>query len=599
MRVPVLTQQSVAPANPFGDTSPNLQRTNLGTAQALGSVAQEVGQLGAAAGNVMEQQAREERQASAKALHDAEQAKKRAEELQIADGLVDLQRRVGDDEAKFLGRKGLDALRASGPTLDALDKYVEEGSQRFTDPLQKLEFQVRAKQALLTARRSIESHTTREYASGTATTYANLRDAAVRNAGSVDLSPDEMASALAPVDQAADEFMPPELAKQAKAELRADVAEAVIQRHLEAGNVDKAREQLKLDRALFPQKRAQQLAAAVERAGAGAEKDRLAGQLSKLVDGSAEAVRSDDGYVTEEDLRKAVNVEGYEGQQRDAVEAEVAQRVRIEKARLKADIEKHRDNVSRSDLPGRAKAGESELFLEKYDPDFLLARQARKRAEFRAWKASQGDAKGKAAEAKLQKAVDTEFLNRLGAELVNNPTTNPEEFLTTFIAEKAKEGDDVTVSDVARARAGLDAAKAGKKAETAEGATERAVASRLEKTLGAAFKQKGKPLDQKLLNERVGRALAVYHQRLEAKGKPLDESELAGIEAELLRDVTVTEPGRFWGTNEVKKKAVDVIGAEPAPSGPVRVCFPNGQTFDVPPEKLDAAKRKGGVIVNG
>jgi hypothetical protein len=575
MRVPVLKQQSVAARNPFGDTSPNLQQANLGTAQALGAVAQDVGQLGQSIGNVMEQQAREERQASAKALHDAEVAKRRAEELQVADGLVDLQRRVGDDESKFLGRKGLDAVRASGGTLDAFDKYVEEGAKRYTDPTQKLEFQVRAKQALLAARRSVESHTTREYAAGTATTFANLRDAAVRNAGSVDLSPAEMASALAPVDQAADEFFPAELAKTAKTELRADMAEAVIQRHLEAGNIEKAKAQLEADRSLFAPKRATQLGAAIDRANAGAEKDRVAGEVAKLVDTSAEAVRTPDGYVTEEALRKAVPVEGYEGQQRDQVEAEIRQRLQLERAKLKADGDKHRDNVNRADLQG-VRAGESEVWLEKYDPDFLLARQARKRAEFRAWKASQGDAKGKAAEARLQKAVDQEFLNRLNAELINDPSTKPDDFLTTFIAEKAKQGDDVMVSDVARARAGLDAAKAGKRADSTEGATERAVANRFERTLGAAFKQKGKPLDQKLLNERVGRALGLYRERLDAKGKPLDEAELAGLEAEMLREVTVSEPGRFLGTNDVKKKAIDalVTGTEPSrpmPAGGVRL----------------------------
>jgi len=595
MRVPVLTQQNVAAANPFGATSPMLTEADQSTSRSLQSAARIADTAGVVIGAGIEQRRLEQE----KALADAEREKKRASELLIADGLVDLQRKVGDDEAKFLGRKGLDALRASGSTLDAFDRYVEEGAQRYTDPTQQLEFKVRAKQALLAARRSVETHTTREYAAGTANTLANLHDAAVRNAGSVDLSPDEMSLAMAPVDQAADEFLPPEQATAAKRELRADMAEAVIRRHLEVGRVDQAKAQLEADRGLFAQKRAEQLSAAVARAGAGAEQDRLAGEISKLVDTTAEAVRSPDGYVTEEELRKAVRPEGYEGRQRDMVEAELRQRAQVERAKFKAEGDQHRDNVNRSDLPGNKRAGESELWLEKYDPDFLLARQARKRAEFRAWKASQGDAKGRAAEARLQKAVDQEFLNRLGAELINNPGADPEEFLTTFIAEKAKEGDDVTVSDVARARAGLDAAKSAKRAETAEGATERAVASRLERTLGAAFKQKGKPLDQKLLNERVGRALGLYRERLEAKGKPLDESELAGIEAELLREVTVTEPGRFWGTNEVKKKAVDVIGAEPAPAGPVKVRFPNGQTFDVPPEKLDAAKKKGGVIVNG
>ena len=61
------------------------------------------------------------------------------------------------------------------------------------------------------------------------------------------------------------------------------------------------------------------------------------------------------------------------------------------------------------------------------------------------------------------------------------------------------------------------------------------------------------------LNDRVGKALYLYRQRTEAKGKPLDEAELAAIEAELLRDVKVKVPGRVYGTNTVTKKAVDLI----------------------------------------
>lgn len=579
MRVPVQTQQTVAAGNPFGDTSPNLQRANLGTAQALGSVAQDVGQLGQAAGNAMEQQAREERQASAKALHDAEQAKKRAEELQIADGLVDLQRRVGDDESKFLGRRGLDALRASGSTLDAFDKYVDEGSQRYTDPTQKLEFQVRAKQALLAARRSVETHTTREYAAGTAATYANLRDAAVRNAGTVDLSPAEMATAMAPVDQAADEFLPPELAKQAKTELRADMAEATIQRHLEAGNVDRAKEQLKLDRGLFAPKRASQLAAAVDRAGAGAEKDRVAGQIAGLVDTTAEAVRTEDGYVTEDELRKAVRPEGYEGQQRDQVEAEIRQRAQLEREKFKADGNKHRDNVNRSDLPGNKRAGESELWLEKYDPDFLLARQARKQAQYeRRLARKDGTSTERTAAAKQQDADDEGYRYRVQRRVREDPTLTPEQIEVEYIADmKKRYGRNVAVSPPELERAGAFSVDFQQKVGTKEGAADKANGARVEKAVVAAIKRglpKGGKVDPAALNDEVGRDMYLLQAKIEANGgKPLNELQWSEFEEQITAELTIDKPGRVYGTNAVNvgragQQPVYGPAAPPASSAP-------------------------------
>jgi len=576
VRVPTLQAPRVGSTD-LPSVSPQLRAPDGAASALVGAVGRGMTKLGEAADNAIDSQqaavAKARREAAAlsetdKLLEQQERAQRR---LRGASGsrarIDDAFDGIDTSKGGFLASRGLKASEGSADIIDALEKDQQEIAATIADPEARARFAVKSREQLLAYRKQVEEHASKEFETAKAETMkARIGQAiGMASAGVPDFDAWHIISKQ--TESAIDELAPsPEVADAQKAAFRSENGFALVQGLLAQGRVDEAKqyvEQFRPDLA----KRYVDAKALVDRAGAGAEKDRVAGQIAGLVDTTAEAVRTPDGYVTEEELRKAVRPEGYEGQQRDQVEAEIRQRAQAERAKFKADGDKHRDNVNRSDLPGNARAGESELWLEKYDPDFLLARQARKRAEFRAWKASQGDAKGKAAEAKLQKAVDQEFINRLATELINDPATKPDDFLTTFIAEKAKEGDDVTVSDVARARAGLDAAKAGKKAETAEGVTERSAAARFEKTLGAAFKQKGKPLDQKLLNERVGRALSVYRDRVEAKGKPLDEAELAGIEAELLREVTVTEPGRFWGTNEVKKKAIDVI-AEPAPAAP-------------------------------
>jgi hypothetical protein len=467
-----------------------------------------------------------------------------------------------DTSQGFLASKGLKASELSAPTLKALMEERKRIAETIPDAQARQSFLLRSSESMLGFRRQVETHVGREFERARVGSAQAAEDQVIAMATSGSIDSDTFRLQMQQAEESIDAVSSsPEEAAARLAKLRANAGGAFVSSLLAQGRTDEASQYVDANREMLGTRYigAKQ---DVTRANAGAERDRLIAEGAKLVDGSAEAVRSPDGYVTEEQLRKAVDLEEVPADVRGEVEQALNRRVRLEEGKLREDIGRERDNANRADVDGRPIPGETEEFLRKYDPDFLLARKARKAAEFRAWKASNGDARTKAAAARAQKALDAEFLARWNTELVNDPTASPDEFVTAFIAEKAKEGDEVTVSDLARAKAGESGAKAGKKAETVEGSAERAAAKRFEQTLGRAFKQKGKNLDQKLLNERVGRALQVYEQRLEAKGKPLDEAELAGIEAELLRDVTVTEPGRFWGTNETKKKAVDLVVPE-------------------------------------
>lgn len=374
MRVPVQQQTEVQASNPYGDTSPNLQQPNMGLAQALGSIGKDVNQVGQAAGGMMAEQAREDKAAQRKALADAEEAKKKAEGLLIADGLVDLQRKVGDDESKFLGKQGLDAVRASGPTLDAFDKHLEDVAARYTDPLQQSEFKVRGKQALLAARRSVETHTTRENAAGTKDTFNNLRSAAIRNAGSIDLSPSEMGAAMAPVDQAADEFLPPELAKAAKVELRADMADATIQRHLDAGRVDQAAKQLELDRGTLGTKRAKNLDAAIDEQRKANTKASEAFSAQAFVARQMGELHNQHGFLDvgdENQARAAVAELTPEKQQ--VMEPVLERAINVEGERRATTIKAWTQEAKTQRLHGGTAAIDPKLMgrLEQYNPDYV------------------------------------------------------------------------------------------------------------------------------------------------------------------------------------------------------------------------------------
>jgi hypothetical protein len=573
-RVPVLSGPTVDAVLPSTPAPALLQGNNV--------VGNAISQVGAGVANVAD--ATEKR---------FTKEKREAEAVIGADADLELDSRLEEVKSETYKLKGLSASEGRSKAVEMMAKHRQEVAARISSAEERNRFLVRSATSVMAARRQVEHYVGSEFEAARQGAQKATQESAVAKAASGVLDPDEFSLVETRGIQTIRDTQRSEEEGTAQiAEFQSKVSAAYTQGLIAQGRVEDAVAYVEKARPTLGA-RYVEAKALVTRANAGAEKDRLVAEGAKLVDGSAEAVRSEDGFVTEKELRKAVDLEEADPGMRAEIEQALERRVRIEDGKLKDAINKHRDDVNRSDLPGNKPDSAAELFLEKYDPDFLLARQARKRAEARAYKASRsGDARERAAEAKAQKAVDQEFLYRLSAELTNEPATKPDEFLTAFIAEKAKEGDDVMVSDVARAKAGLDAAKASKRSETQEGTADRSAATRFERTLAAASKVKGKPVDQKLLNERVGRAMTLYHQRLEAKGKPLDESELAGIEAELLRDVTVTVPGRFFGTNEVKKKAVDLIEPDAASNDAmVQVrAKATGKTGRMPRSKFDPSK---------
>lgn len=414
MRVPTLQQQGVQSVNPYNSTEPLLTEANQSTARTIESIAGAVNSAGTVIGAGVEQRRKEEEAALAKAAA----AQKQAQEVQIADGLVNVQRKVGDRESKFLGLQGLDAVRDSGPALDDVDKAVQDEGERYTDPQQKALFDVKAKAAILATRKSIEGHTTREYAAGVKDTFNNLRTTAIANAGSIDLSPEEMKTALAPVDQAADEFMPAEQAKAAKLELRADVSDATIQRHLDTGKLDQAAAQLELDRGLLGAKRAANLDKAIDEKKKAATKDAEAFSATAFVARTAADARNQYGFLEEGDENKLRDEVGKLTPEKQKVMDPLLERaINTEGERRVATVKSWTNEAKTKRLQGGTQAIGAELMdrLEKYNPDYVASIREDDQKHWDRLEAKRaGGAKAKAAD-KAQAALNKLALTRMQA----------------------------------------------------------------------------------------------------------------------------------------------------------------------------------------
>ena len=355
-RVPMLNGPSLEPRG-APSSAPNL----LSGSSALGTAVQQVG-------GAIEQQAGK---VEAKFQKEAREA----EAVIGADADLELDSRLEAVKAETFKLKGLSASEGRAKAVEQAAKSRAEVAATIKSEAERNRFLTRSATAVMAARRQIEHYVGSEYDAHRQGVVKATEESAIAKAQSGVLDPAEFSLIETNAIRTIRETQrSEEEGTQRIADFQSRTAAGYTQGLLAQGRVSDAVQYVEKSRATLGA-RHPEAKALVDRANAGAD--------AKLVDTTAEAVRTPDGYVTEEDLRKAVPVEGYEGSQRDQVEAELRQRIQLERDRFKADNNKHRDNVNRSDLPGNPRAGDSELWLEKYDPDFLLARQARKHAEFR------------------------------------------------------------------------------------------------------------------------------------------------------------------------------------------------------------------------
>lgn len=570
MRVPAQTGATVQTSNPFGSTQPFLQQANQGTAQTLGEVAQDLKTTGQAIGGALAEQEKADAEQRKAALAAAEAEKKRARELMIADGLVDVQRRANDDEVKFRSQQGLNALKASGPALDKLDKHIEDVGARFTDPLLRAEFDVRAKQAILGSRKSMEEHTSKEYASGIKQTYANLHDQAVRTAGSVELSPEEMSLTLAPVDQGADEFMSPEEAKAAKLELRGDVSAAMIERRANTGKIAEAEEQLKLDRALLGDKRVARLQETID----SKKKEQTGKQVAVAVNAVADEVRDENNIVMPTEFKSKLPKMSADDPRREAYEAAIEKQQAIEKKRMDELVDFEVNNASVAIDDGVPIPDKTVKRLRKYDNEKLRGlldkEEARKRA---ARTEREGSARDRREAQKAQADINAEAEERFAAELIRNPNANHRDFIIKFTRDvSAREGRPVTVSPKFEAKLERDSEDAKRDDGSDKSKAKAKFAGDIESKIdGLTVTKKGGKADYELTKEWSGYAAHVYEEQVRQNGgKPLTAEQEKAIGAQIIDKAvngkkTVQKPppqpaGPVYQPNQLGQKKVKSYG---------------------------------------
>lgn len=536
MRVPTIGAATVQNADPYGNTAPNLVQPDYNPAQTIAEVGKDITGVGQAIGGVMAEDAKESAAKQKAALEAAEAEKKRARELTIADGVVDVQRRANDDEVKFRSQQGLGALKASGPALDGLDKHIDEVGARFTDPLLRAEFNVRAKQAILGSRKSIEEHTSKQYGEGIKQTYGNLRDGALRTASTVELSPEEMKSVLAPVDQGADEFMSAEDAKKAKLELRGDVSEAVIARRIAEGQVDEAESQLQLDRSLLGEKREKALKGQLE----SKRKDITAKSVAVQVNNLADGVRDENNIVTGQALSDALPKVAEDDPRREAFETAIEKQRAIEDKRLKELLEVEKNNASNAINDGVTIPDQTLKRLKKYDREALegLLAKAEARKHARALD-RRGNRQEIADERRFQAEINGEAEERFAALLKQDPNASHKDFIVKFTRDvSAREGRPVTVSPRFEAKLENDSATERQKQNTNEGRTESKFSSDVEKAIdGMTILKKGGKPDEALTRSWGGYAALRYQAAVQANGgKPLNAEQSDKLSASIINE---------------------------------------------------------------
>ncbi|MDP1824905.1 MAG: hypothetical protein Q8L48_16735 [Archangium sp.] len=599
MRVPGYKQQVESVRLP-GQGGPRLMSPDYGQANALRQGLAGIGNElesapkmanAAAGGDLKDLRARQ-------SVVDA--AAKEASSMAEAGSTLEFNRRIqarlnGDSAAGtqgFLSLQGLDASEQSAKVLADFEKDRSEVAEATSDIDARQRFLLRSGEALLAYRKQVESHVGKEFGAAKAATLKGLEQQSIGMAESGIADLDTYATLTRQTEQLLRENVPGPVGDAAVAEFRSKTAEAFIGGKLASGDVEGAMRLVETQRAELAG-RYIEVKREVDRAAVGRKKDLADAAVTKQVEEWALSARNKDSYISEKDLRAKAGAVGGRGiqvpeEQREAFEAAIAKKMKVESARLKADIAEHQKVAERADLEDLPTPGASVAFLAEYDPHFLRGLRAQRRARILSDRvARDGSASQQAELRRQQAALDLEAQRLFATELYENPEADPEEFTRKFVADYAAQGRDVYVSAPASALLKLDRAKAESGADKTEATTAKTVGATLEKTIrDGTPKKKGQPIDEPTLKARVGAGMLRYRAMVEENGgKPLSTEQLGELNAWALRSSQVEVPGRVYGTRTINRLNVDmpVLGPPAPPKAPVKArptaTGKNGQKF--------------------
>lgn len=588
-RVPVIDGPRVA-LRPVGQEAPNLQdfdNSYSAAGASIGRGLQNLGQ-GVDAGMQKQQAAADKAKQEAAALDEAnkllEQQERAQRRLMGGSGstarIDDAFDGVDTSKGGFMATKGLDASKSAADTIDALVKDQKEIAETISDPQARARFLVKSREQLLSFRKQVETHAAKQYGVATDETLKALQGQVIgmAKAGVPDLD------GWLKLKRRADEYIDtlsvsPDVAKAQRAAFDSVAAAGLVEGMVAQGRTEDAAKYVEENRATLAGKYPE-AKAIVDRANAGAEKDRAIAEGAELVNTTAESLLQEargrgEEFISEEDMKAAVKLDETD----PAVRAEVAHalelRIRQEADRKQKAIKAAENDANGSDVDGRPMKGETWNFLHKYDNDFLLAREARRQREAEHRKAMREGGPGKRASEKQQDEDDSAFMWRLRARLAKDPNTKLEDVQREFILEqKARTGRNVMVSTPAFEQGGYWSATAQKSDASKDGRDDKADGKRIEAAVIKAAELKlgkGQKVDPVAIDEEVGRDLILLDARVQANGgKPLTEDQWRVFEADIARGGKKQLPGQWWGAVEVDTGRIGqrpVFGPEAPPAG--------------------------------
>lgn len=538
MRVPLVTMPTVGQqASPT--SAPNLVQPDYSAARVTNTI-----------GNALSSTVGQAVDAGIKIYEDAD-------EVMVTSALNELDGFIEVEKGDYLKSQGLEASQRRAQSLEAIEAKRQKLIEGIKTDTAKLKFRARSASRLTNAQRVVESHVATQFEAAKKGQLKAQQDMALGRAEGGALDPYEFSSIEADVIKSIRGTQASAIEGDAEiADFQSRMVEAFVKGLVAQGRAEEAEAFLEKSRVTAGRRYAE-VKAYVARATAGAQQERRIVEGAKLVNGTFDSLKMEanaagEEYVDPEKLEAAIKLDETDPQVRGEVQAALEKKIREEVGRRRADTQRERDNANRADLEGKPIPGATLEYLKKYDPDFLLARQSRLRTEQRARRA----ANGSAADRRAQDQDDEAYRAFLKRRIIETPSLEPEQAEVEFVAYmKKKYGRDVGISIPERERGGLTVAEERKKATTKEGAQAKADAQRIEKVITAAARKglkKGEKLDPAAINDEVGRDLLELEARVQANGgKPLDEKQWSDFERYIADDITISKPGRFFGTNEV------------------------------------------------
>jgi hypothetical protein len=587
MRVPTLDAPSVGQARASGyDMQVNQVDTSvLGGVRALG---QGVKALGGATGDALKKVSDEE-----------EKARLEAQELQQATKLLEFnanaQRQLqgdstdrgriddafdGTDTSKggFLRTRGLEASARSAATLGAMESDRKRLAETISDRDARQLFLLRSQASMLGYRKQVETHVGREFGAAQDATADALEQqvAAAAESGVADF--DAFRAQLQQADAAIDGVSrSPEEAKARKARLRSTAGAAFATSLVAQGREEEAAEFVEQNRAELGSRYAE-TSAMVAR---GAQKKAA---TRDVVDVLAKS-RGDDDFVDPAKAIEAFRELDDDAQVRAAplFNRELAQ----EAKRKAAAVDGWRKRAGGQFNKGGFAAIDADVVekLNKYDPDYLRRLRSEDEVRQRRARARAGGQRTSRAELQNDKLWITRF-KALGTRGMSEADVDD------FVMGHGL--TELGVAEIQRLKT-----YAGEKVQGGEGRAQQDMQNEAERQLRALPRKARNELNEDDVTAFRGAAFDAFSDFLEENKRPPTAEERSGMIGDLLRKVTVESPrvvfGFTFGTSSEEKRGFK-LQQKP---GAVKVRFPNGQTFDVAAEKLDAAKKRGGVVIDG